>query len=119
MQWRFSSLVLLFTTELSLLSSTATNHHIFGYFSLLTYECILVLRQAWIAFNIILSHLPYLSDEQPTSAIAAEMAPLLRSMALRSDISTMTLDKVIRAEVGTSANQEACLDRIVDAMGTI
>lgn len=89
---------------------------ILGRFSILTYECILILRQAWIAFNVILSHLPYFSDEAPTSAVVSQIGPLLSSIALRSDISTMTLDRIIKTEVGSAPDQDAALDRIVEAM---
>lgn len=117
--WRLTSLIGLFANELSLLSSTTTNHTIVKGFSLLTYECISILRQAWIALNVILSHLPYLSDEQPTSNVAAQIGPLLSSMAVRSDISTMSLDRVIKAEVSSSSDPEASLDRIIHAMGSL
>jgi len=115
-QWRFTSLILLFTNELCLIASTTTNHIIFGKLSLLTYECILILRQAWIAFNVILSHLPYFVDDQQTSAVVTQLGPLLSSMAMRSDISTMTLDRIIKSELGTAPDQEECLDRVVEAM---
>lgn len=117
-QWRFTSLLLLFTNELALLSSTLNSTTMFGSFSLLTYECTLLLRQAWIAFNVMISHLPYLSDEKPASTLVTQIGPLLSSMAVRSDISSMSLDKIIKAEVARHADREASLDRIVDAMGT-
>lgn len=119
LQWRFTSLALLFSNELNLLASTTTNHPILGTFSPLTYECVLLLRQAWIAFNVIISHLPYLEDEKSTSTLVTQVGPLLSSMAMRSDISTMTLDRIIKTEVASSADKEAALDRIVDAMAAM
>lgn len=109
----------LLANELSLLSSVQTNHTFFNRWSLLTYECIVILRQAWIALNVLLSHLPYFSDEQPTSSVVEQVGPMLSSMAMRSDISTMTLDRIIQAEVASTKNPEVTLDRIVDTMGAI
>lgn len=65
-----------------------------------------------------LSHLPYFSEQnQHTSPLAAKMGPMLSSIAMRSDVSAMTLDKMIRHRICDSGDKEGTIDDIVKAMG--
>jgi hypothetical protein len=107
-----------FANELALISSTTTAYSVPGFHHLLTYEITFILRQAWVAFNVVLSHLSYLDEPKPSSIVASKLVPLLSSVSLRSDISSITLDNVIRKELQSSGtDKEAYIAGIVEKLG--
>lgn len=109
-------MVLLLANELAIVTSPQRSYTFFGLFSMLTHEIVYVLRHTWIGFNVILSHLPYLAKDKPEPAAMTTLVPMITNLAIRSDVSAVTLDKILRDEVRDSHDKEAALERIVETM---
>ena len=124
--WRVATLALLASSEVSLLTSPTTSFSRSMLPTFLAYEAIALLRQAWILFNIALTQLPILSAETSASStdrMASQAAPLIRSMALRTELTSAAVDHLLRRQVktrsSTVANDARLLDRVVDTMARL
>ena len=110
--------MLLLSNELTILSSNRTCYTLLSH-PLLTSELVTLFRQLWFSFEFALNHLPFFSSNATTKPddIATRIGPLIGALSVRNEISSRTLDKLVKREVGKQGHsKEEMVNKVIKEM---